>query len=272
MVLNWVNPAFGPGTPWQQGVNCETFDGSADGLAGLLRDLWLRRQSISQEGVTLTPPAVPYWCRVAGKSSSKRSPATRGALSIVVAIGDEFGDPLDTVRSAVLVDKLDINVILVLALSPSAPDGAAVLERIKGSTLACEGRLKIISLGFNGGVAALCNRGLREVQTEFMSRAGATIDATFLSDAVQALEAEPDYDFVVLQFVFEGRTSDDHPFYVDNVRIGEALNSGVVHNLLGAIEMIGRRSAVADLGLMRRLIGMLTGISTCERVRLATAI
>ena len=111
--------------------------------------------------------------------------------------------------------------------------------------------MKIISLGFNGGVAGGSpNRGLREVQTEFVgfARAGATIDATFLSDAVQALEAEPDYDFVVPQLVFEGRTSDDHPFYVDNVRIGEALNSGVVHNLLGAIEMIGRRSAVADLG------------------------
>ena len=66
--------------------------------------------------------------------------------------------------------------------------------------------MKIVELGFHGGLAALCNLGLRQAQNEIVAfaRAGALIETNFLVDAAAALSSHPDYNFVIPQIVFEG--------------------------------------------------------------------
>jgi GT2 family glycosyltransferase len=251
VLLNRSNPAFGPNTPWMPGGNCETFDGTAEDLSNLLQDLWLRRRSIGYDTVASVPPIAPYWQRITLNTPSSQISQFRESLTLIVPVSEGLGDPLDTVRSAVLADQLDVDVILVCEPLPYATERSAILERIKTSTLASEGRLKILNLGFNAGLAALCNRGLREAETKYVAfaRAGASMDARFLSDSVKALEAQPLYDLVVPQVVYEdGSATSEKSVYVDKVCIGEALNSGVVHNLLGPIEMVARRSAIAAVG------------------------
>jgi hypothetical protein len=251
VLLNRSNPAFGSNTPWQDDVNCKCFDGTTQGLVGVLRDIWRRRQSLRHEAVIVAPPAVPYWLRgVAVAPASPLTAGRRAGLSVIVAVSDQFGDPSTTVRSALLADGVNVDVILACDLPPSAPARAAVLSRIRGSGLASEGSVRIVELGFRGGLAALCNLGLREAANDMVAfaRAGIAIDPTFFVDAVRALEVEPDYDFVIPQLAFEALPS-GHPTPVaDKVRIGEALNAGLVHNLLGGIEVVARRSAASSIG------------------------
>lgn len=250
VILNSGNPAFGPKTPWVNGTSCEKFDGTAHDLVGLLQDMWSRRQGLKHERVALEPASAPYWMNTAISRSSRPSDAEPKRLSIIVATSDEYGNPMDTIYSALQVEGLNVEVIFACDRLPSAPERAAVFERLRASSLVSDGTVKIVELGFRGGLAALCNLGLRSAKNDIVAfcRAGTSIDAAFLVDAVEALNSQPDFDFVIPQLIFEKLPSEPEVLYPDRVRLGEALNTGVVANLFGTIEMVGRRAAIESIG------------------------
>lgn len=66
-------------------------------------------------------------------------------------------------------------------------------------------------------------------------------------EAAAALSSQPDYDVVLPQLAFE-KPSEPEVLYPDKVRVGEALNTGIMENLFGTIEMVARRSAVESIG------------------------
>jgi hypothetical protein len=250
ILLNNGNPAFGANTHWVNGTNCEKFDGTAHDLVNLLQDMWSRRQTLKHERIALSHAREPYWLHAANRSRAPTFDCEPKRLSIIVPTSDEFGNPMDTVYSALQAEGLDLEIIFVCDLLPSAPERAAVLARLKESSLISDGTVKIVELGFRGGLAALCNLGLRRAKNEIVAflRAGASIDVKFLVDAVAALESQPDYDFVIPQLAFENGPSEAEVLYPDRVRVGEALNTGVAANLFGTIEMVGRRTAIASIG------------------------
>ena len=100
VLLNGSNPAFGPNTNWEDGVNCEKFDGTAHNLIILLQNMWSRRQSLKHERVTLTPAHEPYWLKAANSSQASNSDSKPKRLSLIIATSDEFGHPTDTIYSA----------------------------------------------------------------------------------------------------------------------------------------------------------------------------
>ncbi|WP_291165995.1 hypothetical protein [Hyphomicrobium sp.] len=250
VILNRNNPAFGHKTPWANGTSCEKFDGTAHDLVGLLQDMWSRRHGLKHERVALKPASAPYWMHTATSKPSLASEAELKRLSIIVATSDEYGDPMDTIYSALQVEGLNVEVIFACDRLPSATERAAVFERLKASSLVSNGTVKIVELGFRGGLAALCNLGIRSTENDFVAicRAGTSIGAAFLIDAVEALNAQPDFDFVIPQLIFEKLPSEPAALYPDRVRLGEALNTGVVANLFGTIEMVGRRPAIEAIG------------------------
>jgi hypothetical protein len=246
VILNNSNPVFGAKTPWVNGTNCEKFDGTAHDLVGLLQDMWSRRHTLKHERIALSPAAEPYWMHAASSRPARASNSEPKRLSIIVATTDEFGSPMDTIYSALQAEELNVEVIFACDRAPSAPERAAIFERLRASSLVSDRTVKIVELGFRGGLAALCNLGLRNAENDIVAffRAGASIDAKFLIDAVAALNSQPDFDFVIPQLTFEKLPSEPEVLYSDRVRLGEALNTGVVANLFGTIEMVGRRSAI----------------------------
>jgi hypothetical protein len=251
VVVNDENPAFKPGTPWVAGENCEVFDGTAESLVNTLRDLWHRRGARPHRPVEISPPAKPYWLRRATNGAGNREPQAEAPpkLSVIIPVNGDLGDPGETIRSVLLADALGLEIILVYDVVPSEADRSAVLRRLEGSALVAEGMLRIVGLGFRGGVAALCNRGLREATGDLIAfvRAGAAIDATFLEDAARALMGSDEYSVVVPQLSWEDRSSDEEHLEAETVRIGEALNSGLALNLFGGLEMVVRRSVAAAI-------------------------
>jgi hypothetical protein len=251
VLVNNQNPAFELGTPWVPGENCEVFDGTAGSLANALREMWHRRDALVQRPVHISPPAAPYWLRQEADAAGDqvRLSSVRPKLSVIIPSSSELGDPGETIRSALLSQDSQVEIILVYDVVPSEADRSAVLKRLEGSVLVGEGVLKIIRLGFCGGIGALCNRGIREATGDVIAlvRAGATIDATFLGDAARALGSSGEYDVVVPQLSLQDRGSEEGQLEADTVRIGEALNSALALNLFGGIEMVVRRSVAAAI-------------------------
>jgi hypothetical protein len=250
VLLNNSNPAFGPKTPWVNGTNCEKFDGTAHNLVGLLQDMWSRRHTLKHERVALSPAPEPYWMHAASSSPAGASDTEPKRLSIIVATSDELGSPMNTIYSALQAEGLNVEIIFACDRAPSAPERAAIFERLRASSLVSDGTVKIVELGFRGGLAALCNLGLRNAENDIVAffRAGASIDVKFLVDAVATLNSQQDFDFVIPQLTFEKLPSEPDILYPERVRLGEALNTGVVANLCGTIEMVGRRSAIEAIG------------------------
>jgi hypothetical protein len=250
-VLNGNNPAFGAGTPWVDGVNCVKFDGTTGGLVAVLREMWRQPTLLRPERVALPLPSEPYWLHAKERTAARSSPRSAGArLSLIVLVSDDFGDPIETLRSALLAGNLNMEIILVCDRAPSSPERSAALARIRESSMVSEGLATIVTLGFYGGTAALCNYGLRLAQGDNVAfaRAGTSIDPAFLQDSVRALEAEPDYDIVVPQSMYVD-AADERRNFVDAVRIGEALNSVYCRdNLFGPLEMVIRRPVAEAIG------------------------
>ena len=156
---------------------------------------------------------------------------------------------LETIRSALLIEEIDIEIIIASDMTPSAPEISSQLARIQSSRLCSDGIVKFVQLGFRGGIAALCNLGIRSAKHDILAfaRAGAAFDGAFLLDGEAALR-NSEYDIVIPQVVYEQSTPDQENRFFSKAKIGEAPNSGLGENLLGELEMIVRRSTALSVG------------------------
>jgi len=99
-VMNSANPAFGPDSPWIDGVNCLTFDASAEKLAEALVRLYEKGSE------SLVPAAVPEnvqpWTSL---PQQLMADATVASLSVVVTNDNDGTGLLQTLDSILLFTR-----------------------------------------------------------------------------------------------------------------------------------------------------------------------
>ena len=192
-VLNAQNPAFGPGSPWQDGSNCRTFDGSAEDLARALEKLF------EASAGHLVPVQVPRdllpWCQLEPVTAPV-DPRPEGLLSVIVVNRDSAGGVLSTIES-VLASDLSLERLVVIDDASRDPRDLVAMEQLAAD----DSRLVLRRLSVPVGESAARNMGLEAVSTPFVAflRGGDQVLPGFLKRAASALAAQPRFDVVVGQ-------------------------------------------------------------------------
>ncbi|REC82822.1 glycosyltransferase [Stenotrophomonas maltophilia] len=240
-VLNAENPAFGPGSPWRDGYNCSTFDGSAEDLARALCGLF--ESAVGR----LSPVEVPKdplpWKGLDPVAVPAAVPLDR-QLTVVVVNRDSAGRVLNSLDS-ILASNLTLDKLIVIDDASRDPRDIAALDQL-GSN---DPRLSVHRLAVPVGDAVARNMGLALVETPFAGfvRGGDQLLPGFLNGAVSALASHRDFDVVVGQV---GVTVDPDDVIAGNVapdgfRIfyGEGRLAGLYENRLAPESYVIRTEA-----------------------------
>ncbi|AKJ30631.1 glycosyltransferase [Caldimonas brevitalea] len=247
-LLNRHNPAFEPGTPWEHGKNCITFDGSPNGLCEALMSIFESRPLVGR--VVPTQTEAPWSQRTQGGSDAHSS---TGSVPSVTAIVTHFNEE-STLRGTLqhLLDcgfpKLEIIVVDDASYDPVSK---AYIEKLAECQTAS---FRVIRSPAPGGLARARNFGLAQANGDYVLvvEPGVRISPEFIGLAVKGLQRDPDFDFVVTPCT-DFRPGQD-PFSGDRdglrrtrVLIGEAGAIGLHENryLQGAI--FGRTAVLRTL-------------------------
>lgn len=245
-VLNAQNPAFGPGSPWQDGNNCSTFDGSAEDLARVLGELF---EAPAGHLVPVQVPKDPLpWCQLHPVASPVEV-CLEGLLSVVVVNRDSAGGVLGTLDS-ILASDLPLERLIVIDDASRDPRDLAALERLAAD----DPRLVLQRLSVPVGDATARNLGLEAVRTPFVAflRGGDQVLPGFLGRAVTALAGQPRFDVVVGQV---GVTSDAGDVLAGNAGIdgyrifyGEGRLAGLYENCFAPDSYVIRTETAKRFG------------------------
>lgn len=245
LILNQSNPAYGEGTPWQDGVNCLKFDGSLGGLVDTLSRNFERNER-------LCPIKVPVrswpWTLPRNPPVAWRPPTGFPLVSVVVAhfnLGAYLAETLDSVRA---VNYGAVEIVLVDDASTDL-QSVAVIE-----TLEREGRadMTVVRLEGNVGLAAARNIGVRHARGRYVLTLDADdlIHPDFIAVGVEALENNAQFDVVVTPagYFLDGDEipqPDRQSAFVDYAMFtGEAVLGGMVENRYSTATALFRKSAL----------------------------
>lgn len=191
-VLNSENPAFGNGTPWVAGVNCEKFDGSAPGLAESLNRMF------TEPGKTLGPVQIP--CdSVPWVAGLPEAPAQKEYPRIdVVVINRDGGSGLLGTLNSVLSAGGAVQGIIIIDQGSTDPRDAVILKQLSEDE-----SIRVKFLGRDAGDAASLNAGLQAVESDLVAflRAGDRFIDGFVDTAARAFGTHLDLDVIIPQQV-----------------------------------------------------------------------
>ncbi len=183
-VVNERCLAFGPGTPFTDGLNCLKFDGTVDGLVdALLRAL---------AGPALVPiawePTIPYWERPAVAARSRHRPRPR-LVSVIVAHRDAGAALAATLQSVAASTHDGVEVLVVDDGSRDA-GAAQVLEAVGLEAARGPENIRLFSHVVPRGRAAAWNTGAAAARGDLMLclAAGDRLSTSFLAEAAGALD------------------------------------------------------------------------------------
>ncbi|CAH1648877.1 MULTISPECIES: glycosyltransferase [unclassified Chelatococcus] len=242
VVLNGANPAFGPDTPWIDGENCVKFDGTALGLTNALE----RILSPSLHLRPLQPPTDP-WPWENPSPVTARDAATREPLVSVVIPHFNLGAYLaETIRSVLDLSYDNLEIVVVDDASTDEHSRFMIGQLRRKE----DPRLKVVALECNRGLANARNVGVAHAAGDYIL----TLDADdllhpgFLSLAVDALERNPEHDFVVPQAGYF-READEIPLpgepsnFIDYaIFTGEAVIAGLTENRFSTATAVFRKT------------------------------
>jgi glycosyltransferase involved in cell wall biosynthesis len=242
LVLNEACPAFAPGTPFIDGENCYTFDGTVEGLAAALERAWREPQPRTVEWKA----DVPCWERE--PSSPGVTPAAGGRKPRVSVIITNYnlGRYLpETLASLAASSYPELEVVLVDDAS-TEPFDHEVLKRIEeqGATGPCPVRL--VRNPVNRGLPASRNIGLRAASGDYILPLDADdcISPTFIELAVNALERHREFDVVVPStgYFLSDEALEKRQFCDYALFIGDVPSLGLVANRISCATSLMRRS------------------------------
>ncbi len=237
-VMNSANPAFGPDSPWIDGVNCLTFDASAEKLAEALVRLYEKGSE------SLIPAAVPEnvqpWTSL---PQQLMADATVASLSVVVT-NDNDGTGLLQTLDSILSSGAIVHQIIVVDNASSDPRDVRVLEQLP------VGEQLVLKRTAAPAVDAVTrNLGLESVETELVAfiRSGDRFAPHFLGEAANALSRQPRFDIVVGQSLFtsaEGNMVLAQPGSDWRIYYGEARLAGMYENRFAPDAFVVRTSVL----------------------------
>ncbi len=243
LVLNGRCPAFVPGTPFTDGVNCHTFDGSVEGLADALEKAW---RAPTTGAVTWTAVA-PYWESPSPRAAAP-APLPRGKhprVSIVITNYNLGRFLPETLASIGATDYPELEVVLVDDASTEAFDHE-VLRLIERSPAAGGAPVRLVRNAVNRGLPASRNIGLRAATGEYILPLDADdcINPRFIRMAVEALERHPQFDVVVPStgYFDSDEALEQRRFCDYALFIGDCPSLGMVANRLSSATSLMRRS------------------------------
>jgi len=251
-VVNAANPAFAPGSPWVDGENCLTFDGSLDSLVDALGRAFERTAPLA---VAHAPKASRAHERVSATAPAE-VPDSLPLLSVIVPHFNLGTYVLRTIDSVLASDYPNVEVLVVDDASTDT-DARLVIEKLEVARIP---RVRVVRSAYNRGLSGARNLGLSEASGEYVLTIDADdlISPTFARTAIRALEANPAFDFVVPQTAFfsdedesSAMTAADFMDYA--VFIGEARETGLYQNRYSTATAIFRRSMLTSLGYREEL-------------------
>lgn len=192
-ILNDSNPAFGDGTPWQAGFNCEKFDGTAEGLAAALERLFANG-STDLVPVAVSPDPEPW------KELPKpvvRPTAAHPCIDVVI-INRNSGLGLLRTLDSVLSSGASLGALVIVDDASTDPRDLSVLDELASA----EG-IVVLRSDTPSGVATASNRGLGATCSDSVAfvRAGDRFVAGFLETSAAALQNCSEFDVVVGQAI-----------------------------------------------------------------------
>ncbi len=252
LVLNGNCLAFGDDSPFVDGVNCLKFDGSVDSLVEAMRR--------GLEGEELRPvswkAARPYWESV--QPTSKKV-AARGSEPLVSIVVTNFnrGHFLPTTIASVAASSHPEWELIVVDDCSTEPFDQVVLERIERSAAEPGSGTRVIRSPVRRGPGAARNMGVRAARGKYILPLDAAdcLAPEFLSRAVAALEARPEYSGVVpTAGCF---TSDDEvsarQFSDFGIYLGDCPTYALVSNRVSGASLLLRRSVLESRPYDERL-------------------
>ena len=238
VILNGANPAFGDGTPWQDGLNCLKFDGTSHDLAHVLMGLYRKVNSGQSNGLSpidIRHAEVPYWETLppmqlaAGNAAegSKRSANDKPKVSIVIPHRND-GPALSTTVSALLTEQAIPLEILVVDDASDARDSLHVLDLLEESSESAGSVLKFTRRHYHCGYADAVNSGAEKAAADIVCVLcpGDQVLPGFLETAVMALGVNREFDaiFPAMRIVNKHDRMGDALHFMP---LGEALTTGL---------------------------------------------
>jgi glycosyltransferase involved in cell wall biosynthesis len=236
VVANHNNPAFGPDTPWKDGVNCITFDGSVGGLSEALQ----RCVKIDWPLAVAEPPvAPPAWHFPPTVSAVTAASQEKGGLAVVVVNQSEGAALQATLASLFSAGPL-IAEIVVVDDGSSDTESDLVLADLEHADLP---QVTVIRLEVAHGYASALNMAMRAVEAPIVAvlRSGTIVQPGYLRDAAACLARDQGIGIVCGQV----RT------YSDTDQLADGL--GMMIPILGDGSISGNdANTYAEFGLVVR--------------------
>lgn len=245
LILNETNPAFGVGTPWEDGVNCLKFDGSVRGLVDALKRNVERNERLRP----VEPPVRPWpWLPARRERGAWRRLDEHPLVSVVIAhhnLGAYLPETLASVR-AQSYGPIEIVVVDDASTDPHSVLGIEALAR------GADPGLKVVRLSGNVGLAAARNIGVRHATGQYVLTLDADdlIHPDFIAVGVESLENRPEFDLVVTPagYFLDGQALPTPGKSVEfagyAVFCGEAVVGGLIENRFSTATAFFRKSAL----------------------------
>lgn len=250
-VLNGTNPAFGDQSPWIAEVNSIKFDGSAAGLSAALA----RAIKGGPRQVVEVPQTPAPWTLAMRRGASASTVNSLPLVSVVIPHFNLGHYLVRTIDSVLASTYANLEVVVVDDCSTDRFSQLAI-ERLEG----VHERLRIVRNPMNLGLAATRNVALRHVTGEYVLTLDADdlISPSFVETAVNALNARPQYDFVIPQTGFfldneEAKIGTQITFSDYAVFYGEARALGVYENRFSTATCLARTHVLRELGYREEL-------------------
>lgn len=266
VVLNGINPAFGEGTPWVDGVNCFKFDGTPAGLVDCLARCFKQARPLE-----IVENATNSWPWLAHQPQSRwKIVETRPLVSIVITNFNLGAYLPETLASIVAQSYSNIEVIVVDDCSTDV-ESKRIIDELKTKETA---RFKVLQPITNIGLGAARNFGIARTSGSYVVSIDADdlIRSDFIQVCVSALENNPEYDILVSPAGYFSRTEEipksgeKRNFASYHLFTGESVASGMLENRFSTATAMFRRSvfdrfsydeelsAYEDWGLYLRLV------------------
>lgn len=232
VILNGINPAFGPDTPWKHAINCLKFDGTVDGLADAMLQGMLLQKPLSV--VPLDKSNVP-WSYDSRRTIAYLENAVQPLVSIVIPHFNLGAYLPMTIESVMGQTYSNIELIVVddASTDKESIDLMNRLDALESS------KLRVVYSSSNRGLPGARNLGLKHARGKYILTLDADdlIDHSMVETCVHALERNPDFHCVVTQAGYF-RNEQDIPYPGEQrdfsdyaVFMGEPFATGGMKNL-----------------------------------------